>query len=148
MSAPVLAGRGRRLAATVLDLLLVPVGTILLVLVTGVVEHAEDYVDNGWTVSIPLLAIASYLLLNGWLLLQRGQSMGKAALGIMIVDSRSQQAPLFGWLLLRALFFPLLYFGPLALIDLVWILGSQRRCLHDLVCRTRVIERRASGKGL
>ena len=40
-----LAGRGRRLVATVIDAILVPTLTIVLVMITGVVEDAEDLAE-------------------------------------------------------------------------------------------------------
>ena len=43
--APILAGRFRRLAAWAVDAALVPTLTILLVMIAGVVEHAEDFSD-------------------------------------------------------------------------------------------------------
>src|SRR6185436_5626208 len=38
-----LAGRGRRLVATLIDAVLVPLVAIMLMLVTGVLEHASDW---------------------------------------------------------------------------------------------------------
>ncbi len=43
-----LAGRGRRLVATLIDMLLVPALTVLLVMITGVMEDAEDYRNSMW----------------------------------------------------------------------------------------------------
>ncbi len=42
-----LAGRGRRFVATLIDMVLVPALAILLMLVTGVLEHAEDWSKAG-----------------------------------------------------------------------------------------------------
>ncbi len=149
-----LAGRGRRLAATAIDMLLVPFLTIILIMVTDVVEDAEDYVDNTWMLWVLLLAIASYLLLNGYALWRGGQTLGKKFLGIAVVaaadDGQAPQgevvpAPLWKMILLRAWFFPLLVFllvPPYALIPLIdhlLIFGKRRRCLHDWICATVVV---------
>jgi len=144
-----LASRRRRLVATVIDAVLVPSVTLVLVMIFGVVEDAEDYVDNGWIVWVLLLAITSYLLLNGHGLWRYGQTLGKRALGIAIVaDPARTQALVRGqfWALvcIRALFFPLLFLliTPLTLIPLVdqlFIFSKGRRCLHDWVAGTRVV---------
>ena len=157
----VLAGRFRRLAATSIDAILVPSLTIFLVMVAGVVEDAEDYIDNWWILSVFLLAVVSYLILNGYGLWRRGQTLGKMVTGIAIVHAGSvlkpqlnphlnQQtgttpAPLWKLICLRALFFPLLFavvvptFALLPIIDQLFVFGKQRRCLHDLVAGTIVV---------
>lgn len=145
----VLAGRGRRLVATLIDLVLVPAFAILLMLVTGVLEHAEDWSAAAMPVMRMLaLAVASYLILNGWLLWSRGQTVGKAIMGIAIVSTRSGEKAAFWRLTLRALFFPTLYVivipltAAIPLIDQAFIFGKQRRCVHDLVCGSSVVRRR------
>ena len=77
-----LASRGRRLLATTIDAILVPSLTILLVMLTDIVEDAADYADNAWIMHVLLLAIASYLLLNGYTLWRTQQTLGKKIMGI------------------------------------------------------------------
>ena len=146
------ASRWRRLAATLIDLTLVPLLTLLLVMIAGVVEHAEDFRTNIWVLWVFLLAVASYVLLNGYTLWRRGQTLGKLALGIRIAAQTSDAQhrvvkPAFWKLVpLRALFFPLpllLPVPPLTLLpvaDLIWIFGRDRRCLHDRLCGTCVVQ--------
>ncbi len=152
-----LASRWCRLFATAIDAVLVPGLTLFLVMLTGVVEHAEDFVDRWWVFHVLLLGIASYLLLNGYLLWHRGQTLGKALLGIAVVrapayltglpDGTFETVPVAFWKLLciRALFFPLLfvgivpYFTILPLLDQLFIFGRQRRCLHDWISGTLVV---------
>lgn len=158
-----LAGRFRRLCATLIDALLVPSLTILLVMITGVVEDAEDYANSWWILWVFLLAVLSYLLLNGYGLWRNGQTLGKRMLGIRIVRARHSAessasengaaedsvadvlAPLWKLICIRALFFPLLFcvivpwLGLLPLLDQLAIFGKQRRCLHDWAAGTRVV---------
>jgi uncharacterized RDD family membrane protein YckC len=141
-----LAGRGRRLVATLIDAVLVPALTLLAVMVTDVMEDAEDYVDILWIVHVFLLAVASYLALNGYLLWSRGQTIGKAIMGIAIVShATGDPAPLWKLVCVRALAFPVLYLlvvpplTVLPLIDLAFIFGKQRRCLHDRLAGTSVV---------
>jgi len=57
---PVLAGRGRRLLASLIDTLLVPLLTIILIMITDVLEDAEDYQDTMWALWVLLLAYWQY----------------------------------------------------------------------------------------
>jgi uncharacterized RDD family membrane protein YckC len=151
----IFAGRMRRLAATVIDAILVPFVTLILVAATGVVEHAEDYQDNAWMLHVLLLAIGSYLLLNGFGLWRSGQTIGKRLLGIRIASAATAQAsgerdqptaaPFWRLILIRAWFFPLLFVvmipwvAWLPLLDQGLIFTRKRRCLHDLLAGTVVL---------
>lgn len=148
-----LANLGRRLVATAIDFILVPLLTVILVMITDVVEDADDYADSVWMVHVLLLAIVSYLILNGYLLWRRGQTIGKLLLGIQIVRARDGgAAPFWKLVCIRALFFPLLYLvftGPLAVLpvlDLAFIFVKSGRCLHDLAADTVVITASIRGK--
>ncbi len=144
---PILAGRFRRLVAWGVDAALVPTLTILLVMIAGVVEDAEDFSDNLWILWVFCLAVVSYLMLNGYGLFTKGQTLGKKLLGIAIVASPSGDAVAF-WKLVcvRALFFPISYLlvlPPLTLLSLLdqgLIFRGDRRCLHDLIAGTMVIK--------
>ena len=134
MTGSMLAGRGRRLVATVVDAIVVPIVVFFLMLVSGAFEHAEDYVGVRPLVSGLLLAVGGYLLPNGWLLFRRGQTLGKLATGIAIASVGSGDVPAFWRLMLRGLLFLFL-----PVIDVLFIFRGDRRCLHDLICGTRVV---------
>lgn len=146
-----LAGRGRRLLATLVDALLVPALSLFLVVALGVVEHAEDFADSTWMLHVLLLAVLSYLLLNGWLLLRSGQTLGKRLFGIALVSADDK--PLNGWRLIfgRGVFFGLMFlivYPPLTLfplLDHLLIFGKGRRCFHDRVAGTIVVRVPARG---
>ena len=141
---PTLAGRGARLVAVLIDLVLVFAFGLFLMLATGALEDAEDYAGSWFLLRIPLLGIVSYLILNTWLLWRRGQTVGKLIMQIRIVSSRNEPAPLWKLLLLRAFYFLELYaiaspFLVLALLDQVLIFRQDRRCLHDIISDTQVV---------
>ncbi len=148
---PVLAGRVRRATATLIDAILVPALTIFLVMITDVAEDAEDYIDNTWVLWVLVLAIVSYLLLNGVSLYRNGQTLGKKAVGIQIAMSgdfdggQTRLAPLWRLVCVRAVFFPLMYLIVvpwlllLPLLDHLMIFGKSRRCLHDWAAGTVVV---------
>ena len=140
------AGRGRRLAAVLIDLVVVAIAGLALVILTGAFEDAEDYVGDPLPRIIGL-GFATYFLVNGVPLWWRGQTVGKAILGLVVVTAGgSDPAP--AWrLLIRAPFFIAIYGvflgtpGLIALVDHLLILRRNRRCLHDLICGTAVVRR-------
>ena len=142
----------RRGLATLVDIIVVPVVSLLVMLVTGAMEHAEAYAGAQPYLRAFGLGVAGYLVINGLLLHKRGQTVGKALVGIMIVSRQTgEKAKLWRLILIRALFFPLLYLpvlfplvGALALlpvIDQAFIFRRDRRCLHDLAADTCVVLR-------
>jgi uncharacterized RDD family membrane protein YckC len=95
------------------------------------------------------------LLLLGWLgllivqvvlLSTSGQSLGKRIVGIRIVRYEDESNPGFvGAWLLRSLVPGLIAaipcFGMIfSLVDIMCIFGVERRCLHDLIAGTKVID--------
>ncbi len=146
---PPLAGRGRRFTATLIDAVLVPVVAILIMLVTGVLEHASDWSQSAMPfVRILLLGVASYVVLNLYLLWTRGQTVGKAIMGIAIVDAKDGGRVPIWRLFIRGLFFPTLYMivlipfiALIPLIDQGLIFLKQRRTGHDWICRTAVVRK-------
>jgi len=144
-----LASYFRRAIATIVALLLTPLVGLLAMLVTGLFESAEAYSSLS-TIGLRALTIGviAYVALNGWLLHTRGQTVGKAIMGLLIVDNISgEKAPLWKLLLLRMWFFPLLLllgimpYGIIPIIDQAMIFTPSRRCLHDRLCGTRVINK-------
>ena len=85
-----------------------------------------------------------FLIINGYLLYKRGQTVGKALVGTKIVDLNGN-IPNFGkLLLLRYFVFGLIaqipFIGGLfGLADVLFIFGEDRRCLHDYLAGTVVI---------
>ena len=86
-----------------------------------------------------------YLALHGYLLATRGQSLGKMAVQIKIVDYDTGQLLPFGklvgfrlapvWIVSQI---PIIG-GVLGLIDILFIFGEERRCVHDLIAGTKVV---------
>lgn len=87
-----------------------------------------------------------FLLLHGYLLATRGQTIGKMLLGVRIVDYNTDQLLSFGKLIgLRVVpvwMVSLIPFagGCLVLIDTLFIFGNERRCIHDLIAGTKVVQ--------
>ena len=141
----------QRLAATGLDWSLITVVTLLVILATGVLEHAEDYANVGQSaVNAVLCGLPAYLILNGWLLWTRGQTAGKAAMSLMIVDHPTGNCASFWKLLFVRALIPVVVIAVgfiwellwlLVLIDFCFIFRKDQRCLHDWIAGTRVVKR-------
>ncbi|MCZ0942152.1 MAG: RDD family protein, partial [Gammaproteobacteria bacterium] len=105
-----------------------------------------DFTNAWWMWWVLALAVASYLVLNGYGLARAGQTLGKRLFGIAVVRADALKPASF-WKLIcvRAPFFPLLFvviYPPLLvlpLLDLLPMFGKSRRCLHDRAAGTRVV---------
>lgn len=157
---PELAKRWRRLVATLIDFALVPTLALGLMLVTGVLEHAEAWVWPQPLVRGIGLGLAAYLILNAWPLVRSGQTVGKWALRVRIVAAGSDDAPPAWRLVARAFALPALAFGLVVGVDVVlafaaiclvflvdagFVAGRARRALHDHLIGTTVVAAQRRG---
>ena len=142
-----LAGRGRRLAATLLDGLISAVAFGVLAVVTPINVFRPPTTSSGlWGLLVlnVVIGFILFLLIHGYLLSTRGQTVGKALLKIRIVRSDGSPAT-FGRIVgLRYLptyvIAPIPFVGGLyALIDTLLIFRDSRRCLHDNIADTIVV---------
>lgn len=89
--------------------------------------------------------LISFFALHGYLLFKHGQTLGKKIMGIAIVTLDNQ----------KPAFFPLIaqrYFSqwligmlpvvgvPLRIVDVLFVFRKDKRCVHDLIARTKVID--------
>jgi uncharacterized RDD family membrane protein YckC len=140
-----IATRDKRLVGAILDGLIHLLGLIPGAIVAGIMGAAgasEDAVVPTFVVvgfgGVFLVAIANWVLIS-----RTGQSFGKRMVGTQIIRiDTGQPAGFVNGVLLRILVPQLInqtcsLFG---LIDVLWIFGEERRCLHDLIAQTVVIE--------
>ena len=140
-----LAGRGTRLLAAIVDGLLVAGVMFGLgwLVGTNAFDTREDPPLSTFAVSLGL-AFGAYLLLNGWLLHTRGQTIAKALFRIKVVRSDGSKASLLRLAGLRYFVTSLLTLVPLlgwifALADCLLIFRDSRKCLHDNIADTIVV---------
>lgn len=95
------------------------------------------------TISIFILAV-----IQMWLLTATGQTVGKKLMGIRVVRLGDESNPGFVRVVLLRTFVPGLIgslpFGIgilFTLVDICFIFRSDRRCLHDLIADTKVVEK-------
>lgn len=90
------------------------------------------------------LGFAVFLLLQGPLLFLRQQTLGKAVLGLRIVDASGRNADFARIVLVRELPLWLLGVLPLGaiagLLEQLFIFRKDRRCLHDHIAGTKVVK--------
>ena len=88
-----------------------------------------------------LLALAIVFLVQGYFLAQYGQTIGKMALNVKMVDKENHEKPsLTRLFVVRECGMSVIGILPiLGLIDVLWIFGPARRCLHDYWSRTIVV---------
>ena len=87
-----LAPRITRLGAAIVDVLIGLVITLPIMFVTGFIQRSmQQEVSMLETVMYNVSGIAIYLVLHGYLLATRGQSIGKMLLGARIVDYDSSE---------------------------------------------------------
>jgi uncharacterized RDD family membrane protein YckC len=141
-----LASRASRLGASILDTIVSALLTLPPLFLTG-------YFQRAMAGEIPLLeqlgaTVVSFALFgaaNGYLMATAGQTVGKRLVGIRVVDVATSGVPtLMRQLGLR---YGVMWFVAqipgigilLSLIDALFIFRSDRRCVHDLIARTKVV---------
>lgn len=156
-----LASRWARLGASIIDgiiagIIIFPV--VILISALSVVPGLQDTGD--WATNLQLSAsslisqainavigLVVYIAINGYFLVKSGQSIGKKALSIQIVDYETNQLLPLGrvigmrYALVHALNnvpFVGSFFG---LVNVLFIFGNEKRCLHDLIANSKVIKK-------
>jgi uncharacterized RDD family membrane protein YckC len=140
-----LAGRGSRLVAQLLDVV-VAVALVLVAGFSGQVLLGPGERAAQLTLGVFVVGAVALVAVNLRLLYRHGQTIGKMLLGIRIVRLDGERAGLARLLLLRSLVPGILgavpYLGMLfALVDALFIFRDDRRCLHDHLADTKVIAR-------
>lgn len=146
-AAGTLAGRGTRLGAVLIDGVIAAVLFGLLAWLTPINIFVPDPSQGIWLAMLrnALAGFVFFVLVNGYLLATRGQTVGKMLLKIRIVRSDGSRAS-FGRLVgLRFIVNTLLTLVPVvggvyALVDALFIFREPRRCVHDLIADTVVVQ--------
>lgn len=156
-----LASRWTRLAAAILDffflaLLIFSINFIIEVLgvsITGSASiDAENTIFNTPNALLnqfldTAVSSTAYLIINGYLLVKFGQSLGKMICKIQIVSAHTQNRLSSGNVIgIRYVIPQLLNIIPgigalFALIDILFIFGQSKRCLHDHMAGSIVIQK-------
>jgi len=161
---PALASRWLRLGAALLDELLsylcalpgmIMLGPTALLLIyhlatqgKGALQESDLEMLGGMTgaLGVLLLGVILCAIVQIWMLTVRGQTVGKRLLGIRIVRVQDDANPGFAHtVLLRSVIPVILRAIPVFglgfwLVDVACIFRTDKRCLHDLIAGTKVVQ--------
>ncbi len=143
---PQLASRGKRLGGALLDgLIQAPIGVAMLL--SGWLEFDTDP-TLAKSIAWATFGLAVFLSLHGYLLHKRGQTIGKYLVKTRIVLLTGETPSLARTAGLRYAVPSFMYAVPFAgslfaVADILFIFGRERRCLHDYLAGTRVIDSEA-----
>jgi uncharacterized RDD family membrane protein YckC len=150
----VLAGRGARLGAAVLDGLLylacfVPAWLATIALLSSRVMH-DFYFALFVPLGIGMVAMLLLAALQWYLVATTGQSLGKRWLDLKIVKMDGSNVDFVTGVVMRSwllgVVFVVPYLGLCAwLLDALWIFGEEHRCVHDHIAGTKVIMKSVVG---
>ncbi len=142
-----LATRWQRLWASLLD-------SFIMLIIALPVWYFTDGFDNAmngvqpsvsYSLLMGLFGLFVFALVNGKLLVNNGQTIGKRTLGIKIVDIDGNLPTVMPHLIKRyAMFFipgqiPVVG-GVISVINVLFIFGKEKRCIHDLIGNTIVVK--------
>jgi uncharacterized RDD family membrane protein YckC len=145
-----LAGRGSRLGAVIIDSILIIPILIGIAIGTGFWDNFLYRGMHGIPLSLNekliifLIGQSLFLILNGILLTNHGQTIGKRIMKVKIVDLDGQHVGILKLYSLRYLVFSLVSQIPVAggllsLVNVLFIFGKERKCLHDILAGTKVV---------
>lgn len=144
--ATVLAGRGQRFIAAMVDGVLSLVVMIPVMMMLGMFNYIEKGQEPPFVLTVVAASIgfAVFVALHYMLLVRNGQTIGKKLLSIRIADLEGNK-PAIGTILFKR-YLPISIMGlipvigqVLPLIDLLFIFRKDRRCVHDLIAGTQVV---------
>lgn len=148
----VLADRGTRLGAFIIDYLLLMASMLPAGVILAFMAYANQANLNGleteWMLIgvgvVMFLMVLSFAIYQLYLISTTGQSLAKRWLGIKIVRIDGSPAGFVHGVLLRSFVTGALGAIPfigwiISIVDPLMIFGEERRCLHDHIAGTRVI---------
>jgi uncharacterized RDD family membrane protein YckC len=148
----VLASRAARFLGSLIDAVVVGIPTVIVVIVAFLLIWGLDVNPEQITFTDQIALEAAgfiayfllFLLVNGYPLLTRGQTIGKIAMKTRIVDLDGNIPGFAKIVVLRYLVPSLLVQIPLVgnlfgLVDSLFIFGAECRCVHDYIAGTKVI---------
>ena len=142
-----LAKKSTRLIAAMIDLIVMVFSFIMPFIIASWIggDLSNTLKTSSGVVGMIALVLLFIVSIQMYLLIKYGQTIGKRALGIKIVNESHEGLPGFVKVILLRSFVPNLLYGipyagvAICLADLLFIFRDDRRCLHDLIAQTKVI---------
>jgi uncharacterized RDD family membrane protein YckC len=140
-----LAGRGTRLAAALVDgliMMLIAMPMIVVFAAAGATGADDTVLGAAGLIGglLTILAFLAWAVITTLLVMNHGQTLGKRALGIRVMRSDGTPAGLGRIFWLRNVVNGLLGVIPAySIIDHLFIFGESHQCLHDKIADTIVV---------
>lgn len=146
-SAQELASRWKRLVGAMLDSIFSMIASVPVMITAGVFKQITlgQQMSIGQRAFFLIFGLAIFLMINGYLLARHGQTVGKKLVGTRIVSNADGKLLSLGHVFgLRYVPLPLItsipVFGQLFILaDCLFIFREDKRCIHDLIAGTKVI---------
>lgn len=142
-----LASRWKRLGAVIIDGLIGVIWGVPLMYFLGFWENVRQGIepDKSFEIIMTLLNAIAFVCIHGYFLKQNGQTLGKKALSIKVVGLNNHLLPLHQIVIKRFLPITVLTLVPfvgqfIAFIDSVFIFRTDKRCVHDFIAGTKVVD--------
>lgn len=142
-----LASRWARLGASIIDSIIVMVVLVPVMYFTGGFDGMMEGSQPGFVYmfGMGILNLVVFFAINYRTLIANGQSIGKKVLEIKIVDLNGNVPVFQPQLLIRYAVFVLPGQIPVvgtifSLVNVLFIFGKEKRCIHDLAAKTRVVK--------
>tara|TARA_R100000656_G_scaffold97110_1_gene70489 strand:- start:35 stop:538 length:504 start_codon:yes stop_codon:yes gene_type:complete len=142
-----LASRWARLGASLIDSIIMMIIVLPVMYLTGGFDGVMDGRQPGFVYSLAMgvLGVVIFFIINYRSLVTNGQTVGKKVLEIKIVDLNGNVPAFQSHLLVRyAVYFlpgQVPFVGQLFnLINILFIFTKEKRCIHDLVAKTKVVQ--------
>jgi uncharacterized RDD family membrane protein YckC len=141
-----LASRWKRFLGSLVDQAIIGVPVVLVVVVMIVSGNVDgESLDSFGKMAALVLYLLVYVVINGYFLVTRGQSLGKMLVKTRIVRCDGESLSWVDVLIKRYAFMQAVGLIPfigvvLGLADVLFIFRADRRCIHDLVAGTEVID--------
>ena len=142
-----LASRWARLGASIIDSIIMMVILLPVMYLTGGFDGIMEERQPGFVYSLGMgvLGAVVFFVINYRFLIANGQTIGKKVLEIKIVDLNGNVPVFQPQLLIRYAVYFLPAQVPFAgqifnLINILFIFTKEKRCIHDLVAKTKVVK--------
>ncbi|WP_198263393.1 RDD family protein [sulfur-oxidizing endosymbiont of Gigantopelta aegis] len=142
-----IATRWSRFWASLIDGLMIIVVTVPTMYFTGGFDGVSEGIQQpiAYTVSIGILGLVIFMMINLKFLKNSGQTVGKKALDIKVVTMDDELPTLSNHFLKRYSVYFLPGQIPLAgqffsMLNILFIFGKNKRCIHDYAAGTKVVK--------
>lgn len=142
-----LASLSDRIAAALIDWIIISILIILLISLTGDYKGFVDFALQGrlnYSAIMFMIWQVLYLWFNGRLLQKYGQTIGKKFMKIKIVNFHDELPWFHNSYVMRYFIFSIYLLIPIlgliiSFLDILFIFRKDRRCIHDHISGTKVV---------